>query len=104
MRRCHNVDLTLVSRRLTYLLRHGAKKAGYHIDARGFVTVVELLQHHLLVGVLLEDLQEIVRNCRKQRYEMKKECGVDIIRATQGHSLCEVGDEAHQRICSVADI
>lgn len=67
------------SRLLAYLLRHGEKEA---YDEHGYREVSDLIENH---GFTLAQLQDIVKNNDKQRFEFSPD-GTKI-RARQGHSV-----------------
>jgi 2'-phosphotransferase len=85
-----------VSKTLSWLLRHHAAKEGLAIDEGGYVPCAQIIAYlktrHLRVTI--DDLREITAACPKQRFEMKHERGKDYMRATQGHSIKTVDDEA----------
>jgi 2'-phosphotransferase len=69
------------SKRLSYLLRHGAQKEGLEMDAKGFVLIDDLIRK--IPDLNIEDLLEIVNRDQKGRFYI-----IDgMIRANQGHSL-----------------
>ena len=57
-----------MSRTLTYLLRHGAKKEGLEITNDGYISVPELLYYPKLKNYDESKLLQIVKNCPKQRF------------------------------------
>ncbi|KAJ1930408.1 tRNA 2'-phosphotransferase [Tieghemiomyces parasiticus] len=87
-------QLTRISKSMSFVLRHGAAKAGIPMRSDGFVDVDDLLKFPKLRHVTLEDLQQVVAADQKQRYTL---VSVDpntatqpphwLIRANQGHSL-----------------
>lgn len=70
------------SKRLSWLLRHGALREGLEMDEAGWVRIDTLLKH---VDLDLDQLMYVVRENNKARFELSGER----IRATQGHSLDE---------------
>ncbi|XP_054154048.1 tRNA 2'-phosphotransferase 1-like [Oppia nitens] len=83
--------------RISWILRHG-KQFSQHIDSQGFMLVDKLLE--LIPKLTLRDVQDIVRDDRKGRYEMRQQQNDGtlgdgdgdrpvkwLIRANQGHSL-----------------
>lgn len=80
---------TLVSKALSYLLRHGAEKEKLPIDPQGWVPVDAVLKNNRLKThkATLEDLVRIVENNEKQRFRLKTEQDVSYICANQGHTL-----------------
>lgn len=81
-----NDDVRL-SRKLSWLLRHGAQEAGVAQDARGFVAISDALR---VARCSREDLDRVVRDNAKKRFEI---VGAQI-RAVQGHSTGVVTVEA----------
>lgn len=67
------------SKKLSWLLRHGATEAGITMDAAGWVSVGDVLR---FLGVDEDTLGEIIRTNRKQRIQREG----DRVRACQGHS------------------
>jgi putative RNA 2'-phosphotransferase len=67
------------SKRLAWLLRHGAREAGLAMDAAGFADVEDVLR---LSGLSREELARVVEENAKSRYEVRGER----VRAVQGHS------------------
>lgn len=80
------VDL---SKRLSWLLRHGASGEGIHMTASGFVKVSDLLRLRQFKGYTVDDVRKVVEENMKQRFELEGdlETGELIIRANQGHSI-----------------
>ncbi|XP_070070431.1 tRNA 2'-phosphotransferase 1 isoform X2 [Drosophila takahashii] len=97
-----------LSKKLSWLLRHGAKTEGISIGSDGFVGVTELQEHPRYRSFTLEKLQEIASADSKQRYTLRwnPERGDHEIRANQGHSLAVVESEAGglERITRVEQI
>lgn len=79
-----------MSKRLSYLLRHGALKEGLHIKPDGFVPVTELLRK--LPNYTLEDIKKVVELDPKNRYTLSSNSGVTEIKANQGHTIVEVNE------------
>ncbi len=76
----HTRKLAKKSRRLSWLLRHGAAEAGVRMDAAGWVDRGEVCRATHLTWA---EVHEVVRRNDKQRYQLDG----DRIRASQGHSL-----------------
>jgi len=78
-----------MSKKLSYILRHGATSAGLKVRQDGFVRVNDLLSLKDFQSYNLESLQRIVAEDEKKRYKMiiDDESGDFYIRANQGHSL-----------------
>lgn len=74
-------DLSRQSKRLAWLLRHGAREAGLAMDAAGFARVDDVLA---IVGMSVDELARVVAENNKSRYELTDDGRV---RASQGHSL-----------------
>lgn len=72
--------ITKGSKRLSWLLRHGAGEVGLTMDGAGWAPVAEVLRHAHLDR---EALEAIVRLNNKSRLQLKG----DRVRACQGHSL-----------------
>lgn len=68
------------SRKLSWLLRHGAQEAGLSMDAAGWAPVEDVLR---LVRLSPRELEVVVRENNKSRLQWEG----DLIRACQGHSL-----------------
>ncbi|KAM9915603.1 hypothetical protein OXX59_010491, partial [Metschnikowia pulcherrima] len=77
---------TLISKSLSYLLRHGAEKEKLPIDASGWVPVNAVLSNNKLKShkATFEVLQRIVENNEKQRFRLKNEHNEWFICANQG--------------------
>lgn len=69
------------SKRLSYLLRHGAQKEGLAITAEGFVLITDLIKKSPDLSV--EIINEIAERDEKNRFFIKD----GLIRANQGHSM-----------------
>eukprot|EP00425_Heterocapsa_triquetra_P011924 CAMPEP_0195147660 /NCGR_PEP_ID=MMETSP0448-20130528/173829_1 /TAXON_ID=66468 /ORGANISM="Heterocapsa triquestra, Strain CCMP 448" /LENGTH=132 /DNA_ID=CAMNT_0040186251 /DNA_START=30 /DNA_END=424 /DNA_ORIENTATION=+ len=83
-------DRTVLSKKLSYVLRHGAKQLNLEINDGGFVSVKELLgMQALFDGVAVEALFEVVEqsNVEKQRYELQQQDDDWLIRATGKHTM-----------------
>lgn len=82
-----------ISRELSYLLRHGAEKAGLEMGSDGYVRLADILARRNFAGVTAEDIQRVVTNNDKQRFRMEERVcpetneSVLYIKATQGHTL-----------------
>ncbi|XP_054733722.1 uncharacterized protein LOC129241443, partial [Anastrepha obliqua] len=96
-----------LSKRLSWLLRHGAVREGLPIDPGGFVAVDAILKHPKYShDFSLERLKIIVAKDRKQRYTLNQSgSGIYKIRANQGHSMVEVQDsQCLQRIQNTDEV
>jgi 2'-phosphotransferase len=86
-------ERTKLSKKLTYLLRHGAEENGLAIQSDGFIQVLHILRLPGYRGMSLPKIQEIVQKCEKQRFELKHENDIWFIRASQGHTMKSINDE-----------
>jgi len=68
------------SKRLSWMLRHGAREVGLAMDSAGWVAVAEVLR---VTGLTPAELDEVVARNDKGRLQRDG----DRIRACQGHSL-----------------
>ncbi|EMG45326.1 tRNA 2'-phosphotransferase, putative [Candida maltosa Xu316] len=82
----------LISKALSYLLRHGAQKEKLTIDEQGYVKISDILSHQRLKSykTTRTDLERIVRENDKKRFTIKDD---EYICANQGHSLKVVKNE-----------
>lgn len=80
----------VLSKKLSYLLRHGSIKEGLNIKPNGFVVVSELLNklHHYTIN----DIKRIVENNNKQRFTLNTINSVLEIKANQGHSISKISE------------
>ncbi|XP_015518364.1 tRNA 2'-phosphotransferase 1 [Neodiprion lecontei] len=85
----HDVQL---SKRLSYLLRHGAVKEGLQICPEGFVAVNDILDKVGFHRLTVEDVQRVVAENSKNRFTLKKLNDTLLIKANQGHSLSQVNN------------
>lgn len=96
-----------LSRKLTWILRHGPAVAHVKIDNQGWVDVAQLLQSPVMRAFKpsVHMIRHIVVTCKKQRFELKdSNDGKVLIRATQGHSIEQVDDSAHTPITGPGDL
>jgi 2'-phosphotransferase len=77
---------------MSYLLRHGAERAGMMIRSDGYILLEDLLSHRSMrkLRVGLPDVQYIVNTNDKKRFELLQEGEEWLIRAVQGHSMATV--------------
>lgn len=80
-----------LSKKLSYLLRHGAVKEGLSIKEDGFISIDQLLSEKLQ-GYTLEDIKEVVETNDKKRFIIRENNGILEIKATQGHSIKEINN------------
>ena len=67
----HTLQFDTQLSKMSYLLRHGANECGLSIASDGFVDVSDLLKHIQLQNCTLEDVQRVVAEDCKQRYELQ---------------------------------
>eukprot|EP00927_Polykrikos_kofoidii_P009628 TRINITY_DN14023_c0_g1_i1.p1 TRINITY_DN14023_c0_g1~~TRINITY_DN14023_c0_g1_i1.p1 ORF type:complete len:552 (-),score=125.08 TRINITY_DN14023_c0_g1_i1:430-2085(-) len=94
----HDDDRTILSKKLSYVLRHGAKQLDLTIDSGGYVRVNDLLAvDELFGGVSLEAMVAFVfeSNREKQRYELHEEDGEWMIRATSKLTMQGLEKSSH---------
>ena len=77
----HDIKL---SKLLSYVLRHGAKKMNINMDSSGCVLISELLLLPKFKTYTLKDIERVVKQNDKQRFAIVDHSK---IRANQGHSL-----------------
>jgi len=91
-----------VSKKLSWLLRHGAEEEGLTFLAGGFLPVSLVLANRKFksLKVTFEEVQEVVASDEKGRYTLQRTEDVDegkaeawLIRANQGHSVKLQDDE-----------
>ncbi|CAH8521809.1 unnamed protein product [Dicrocoelium dendriticum] len=78
-----------ISKRLAWVLRHGAHKVGLTLTKGGYLYVDDVLQTPSFHGVTLEDIRQVVDSDDKTRSELwpSPESGRLRVRAFQGHRL-----------------
>mmetsp|Transcript_92513 Transcript_92513/g.160727 ORF Transcript_92513/g.160727 Transcript_92513/m.160727 type:complete len:557 (+) Transcript_92513:79-1749(+) len=66
-------ERTAISKKISWILRHGAKKVGAEIDEEGWVRVKDMLALDIFEGIMEERLLSVVHesNAQKVRYELK---------------------------------
>ena len=87
-----------LSKKLSYLLRHGAIKEGIAIDTSGFLLIDDILAHIDFKTHNLEQIKIVVDQNDKKRFELvqidpEDETKGYKIRAVQGHSITVIEDE-----------
>ncbi|KAI9808522.1 MAG: hypothetical protein M1825_003670 [Sarcosagium campestre] len=62
----------IISKALSFLLRHGATKEGIHLDREGYANLAEVLNWHKLrnLNVDFNEIQAVVHNNAKQRFSL----------------------------------
>ena len=78
-----------ISKALTLVLRHRARRLGLPIRSDGFLSVDEVLRTHRLLnlGCAVEEVRWAVQDSSKGRFALGEIEGALMIRATQGHSM-----------------
>ncbi|OWF37615.1 uncharacterized protein LOC110467255 [Mizuhopecten yessoensis] len=78
-----------LSKKLSFLLRHGAEKSGFTLMSGGFLYVEDILKLPELQEFSLKDVRRIVENNDKQRFALQPnpENKKMMIRANQGHTM-----------------
>jgi len=76
----------LHSKRLCYVLRHGAIKHNLIIDSTGYIKVSDILNLTIFKELNLSDITSIVTNDKKSRFSLIIKDGINYICANQGHS------------------
>lgn len=76
-------ERTIISKKVSWILRHGAKKVGLKIDDEGWVQLQDMLDLDIFEGIDEERLLSVVHesNAQKIRYELKDEEGGVAIKA-----------------------
>jgi putative RNA 2'-phosphotransferase len=67
------------SKKLSWLLRHGAREMGLAMDTAGFANIGDVLK---MTGLSRDELDEVVAENNKSRFEVRGKQ----VRAVQGHS------------------
>ncbi|EAR94249.1 RNA 2'-phosphotransferase, Tpt1/KptA family protein (macronuclear) [Tetrahymena thermophila SB210] len=95
-RRDDNPDVGL-SKKLAWLLRHGAEKEGLNMGSDGYVLLQEIMSRNDFSTITFDKVKSVVDNNDKKRFEMiQKEHNGKIewfIRASQGHTISSINDE-----------
>lgn len=80
---------TVLSKYLSYVLRHGAKEEKIPIRSDGYVKVEDLLKKQKLKSkkTTFEMIKDVVDTNSKQRFTLREEDGVWWIKANQGHTI-----------------
>ena len=79
-------SMSRLSKRASYLLRHGAVREGLKIDKDGCVLVSDLLNHKLIseLGASVKDIEIMVDKDVKHRYSLVSKNHHQFIKANQG--------------------
>ena len=89
--------ITKISKKMSYVLRHGAEKEGFTMDDAGFITIKDFLGHKMFAHLDFETIKEVVEKNNKKRFELVEDPeGSDTwkIRAVQGHSITTIKEDA----------
>lgn len=94
-----------ISKTLTQILRHRAIDLGVKIRPDGYCRLTEVLAVSWLseLDCTLADVEEVVKESDKKRFDMMEEDGERLIRAAQGHSIKVVEDECLLRRLTAED-
>lgn len=94
-----------VSKALTQILRHRALDYGVLVGSDGFCELSAVMGVFLLrdLECSIQDVERVVCESDKQRFELKEEDGLRYIRANQGHSMKVVQDDLLLRRLNVDD-
>ena len=86
-----------LSKFMSWFLRHNLENSGITYDPGGWIKVSDLINYYNINysnrnSITINDIVEVVRTCRKQRFSTRGE-GEDMeIRANQGHSKCNISN------------
>ncbi|AET39056.1 tRNA 2'-phosphotransferase Ecym_3590 [Eremothecium cymbalariae DBVPG len=99
----------LISKALSYLLRHHAVRENLPIDLNGYVLVKDILTHNRLKThkCTVQDIRRIVESNDKRRFHIKvSEEGEESICATQGHSIPHIvpSNDLLERISTIEQL
>ncbi len=92
-----------LSKALSSLLRHKAVDVGIPIRPDGFCLVSHVLRAKVMLGASVADVERVVRQSDKRRFELRTENGELLVRAAQGHSMRVVRDDQLLRSLRVDD-
>lgn len=96
---------TKLSKSLSCVLRHRAGEMGLTMSPDGFITVSDILEKPQFRGYRVNDVENVVANCPKQRFELSERDGMLVIRARQGHSIRNIDfDSMMERIINPVEI
>eukprot|EP00929_Paragymnodinium_shiwhaense_P118910 TRINITY_DN907_c5_g1_i2.p1 TRINITY_DN907_c5_g1~~TRINITY_DN907_c5_g1_i2.p1 ORF type:complete len:531 (+),score=169.83 TRINITY_DN907_c5_g1_i2:105-1697(+) len=84
-----------ISKSLTQVLRHKATDLGIDIRSDGYCSLDAIMALPWLkeLNCTKADVEQVVRESDKKRFELKEETGMCYIRAVQGHSIKTIDDE-----------
>ena len=90
-------EITKISRKLSYILRHNPAEIGLTLDAQGWGNVAYILSKLVVAGgpLSMVALEEVVATNDKKRFAFNDD--LTLIRANQGHSVSvELGYTAQE--------
>ncbi|KAH0482026.1 MAG: uncharacterized protein KVP18_004372 [Porospora cf. gigantea A] len=77
-----------LSKRLSWLLRHGVESRGLKLRPDGFLELEKVLKLKDFASYTSEDIEHVVEWNNKKRFGVVRERGrITLIRAVQGHSV-----------------
>ena len=84
-----------ISKTLSNILRHKASSLGLYMRSDGYCEVSEVLKTDCLeeLGCTWDDIQRLIDDSDKKRWEVRVEKDKVLIRAVQGHSRKLINDE-----------
>lgn len=80
------IQITQLSRTLSWILRHGIIKLNLDMDNEGYVLLNDVLNIRDMKGYTVDDIRTVVESNDKERFKLIIDNGVLYIRANQGHS------------------
>merc|ERR1719498_103431 len=86
-------ELHEISRRLSWILRHGGKAAGVSLNPRGWAKIKDILGSKYMENITQEKLHEVINrsNQEKLRYDVTTDnAGMVMVRCVGGHTLSRV--------------
>ncbi|XP_056020547.1 uncharacterized protein LOC125649502 isoform X2 [Ostrea edulis] len=86
-RRQDEDPVVFLSKKLSFILRHGAEKMGFQLMPGGYLWVDDILRRNEYRHFTVEDVRHVVTTNDKQRFHLEEDQGHLKIRANQGHSL-----------------
>lgn len=97
--------MSRLSKRASYLLRHGAIREGLTIDNEGCVLLSDFIKHNLISSLIKNDndIDLMVQNDAKQRFSFVQKNNQMYIKANQGHSMREI-DETGLKLITFDEI
>ncbi|CAL8099146.1 unnamed protein product [Calicophoron daubneyi] len=78
-----------ISKKLAWILRHGAPKVGLSYQYGGYLFLDDVLRLKEFAGITEKDVKEVVEGNNKRRFELMTDepTGRVMVRASQGHSV-----------------